>query len=656
MLSSMPRLTGREAGARLRIFRDAQELSANVSLPSALRKALESSTKLIIVLSAESLSSKWVMEELGAFLNNGRNADIIGIAVSEPSTLSDESGLIASIPIGNILDVSAPTIEGVLRRLKSRSIELKALVEGMPEKDIESFELAMRKKRTRRRLVLFASATLLGGAALYALGSARRCAEVDALVQEKLVKRNLFDVAIKIARCVVVDPKLHEIIEGYVGSEGRIIERIDARSGPKNAECQRSRDSILGNISLLRGDIDAAIEHYAKTCSSWKSKVNISSLGDVIDATSDILSLGDLEALVSRHDDSVSTYDEAIELNSKFLDRRNDPGLFGKARLKTIDALAALGLVNFAQSGDISIQIIKKNIASARLKKANVLLSAGQCGNALREYSECIGVYSSIKSGQPEYPKIEAYQGLCATSLQYWNLASAGAYTRTIEELLRDHPAGLSPDDESRILMSVHKAYGDIYVRMRNYNEALDEYLIAKRYADALACRDDVDWLVHSDWISLESSCAKVLMRSGRRDEAIRGWGGIIKSEKEILDRNGPMDSSTMQPYRGFFNESRSSLALALLFCGRYAEAVSVSGLMDDDLDAIAISIVGNVLLGDSMGLRDARMKAKCLGGGRLKELEASCQAIIRDLSCQQSNLPEIEAKNLHDLDVLSES
>lgn len=645
ILGSTTKPVGARGGVALRVFRDTQELSAQGSLPAALKSALGDSAKLVVVVSSASMSSPWVREELGSFLEAGRSADIIGLALEEPSALASCGDIIGAVPRENILDIRAPAIEGSIRRLKSRSAELKAMVTGSPLAAVEAAERKDGERARRRILLAVIGCALLCGLAVFGLGRMKECAETDALIQEKLVKRNLFDIAERVNDGALLAPELQKTIEGYIGSEKSLLEESGKGKGPADAAAGRDRDSILGNISYLSGDIGSAIDHYGRSVASWESEGAPRSLGDLISATNDLISLGNLESELARYDDAISHYDRAIELNGKFLDRRNAPGFWAGVRLKAIDALAALRIVDYAQSSSLAPQIILKNIAAARQRKAKALLASSRLEESIKEYNACIGAYGLNAPPQPSTPTIEACEGLSKAHFLLWNLDASTMYAQRVASILRDGDSRVAPEEESLVLLEIHAIFGDIAARKGNYQEALAEYGIAKGFSEKLGPRRRSDWRAHQDWMGLNQSLACVLAKAGQPSEAGSCRKAIIDEERAILRRIEGVGLAKNESIRRKAIESRNALALALLFDGQYSAASDASAQAPGDMLALSISIVGSLCSGDSERSRWAIAEARSFDGKRAAELRASCRGIIRELSYERSDLPAIEAR-----------
>jgi len=76
-----------DAATRLRpVFRDREELSTSANLSDSIRDALAESEYLIVVCSSQSKQSLWVNEEIGAFIDLGRERNILCFAIEEIST------------------------------------------------------------------------------------------------------------------------------------------------------------------------------------------------------------------------------------------------------------------------------------------------------------------------------------------------------------------------------------------------------------------------------------------------------------------------------------------------------------------------------------------------------------------------------------------
>ncbi len=161
-----PRLRGRETpfgplGKRLPpVFRDRDELASGADLAAAVRQGLEDSAFLIVICSPNGARSRWVNEEIRAFIAMGRRDRIRLIIVSgEPMSADPEvSALPPAILEGADGEPLAADARPGQDGKQGAKLKLLAGLLGVPYDELRQREAA----RRQRRLAIIAGASSIG--------------------------------------------------------------------------------------------------------------------------------------------------------------------------------------------------------------------------------------------------------------------------------------------------------------------------------------------------------------------------------------------------------------------------------------------------------------------------------------------------------------
>lgn len=173
-----PRNLGKEYKRRIeRIFRDQAELLTSGDLDNALKRALQASRFLIVVLSRELKESKWCMEEIRSFkeANGGKIDRILPILVdgdpdeSIPDILRHETRKIVhgdgteemvEVEVEPLCcDVRADSTNGALKKLKTEFLRLAAPILEVGYDDL--YQRHMRAKRRKATIITTSTIAIL---------------------------------------------------------------------------------------------------------------------------------------------------------------------------------------------------------------------------------------------------------------------------------------------------------------------------------------------------------------------------------------------------------------------------------------------------------------------------------------------------------------
>lgn len=141
------------------IFLDNEELSTSSDLSKELYEALEKSNVLILLCSPESISSKWVNEEVRYFCELGREERVIAVLTPQACSLAEQSACFPTLLLREPLAVSIPSD----RNKKAALLKIVAGLLGINFETIKKRHTAYlrRKRLTQASLLCLAGAAIL---------------------------------------------------------------------------------------------------------------------------------------------------------------------------------------------------------------------------------------------------------------------------------------------------------------------------------------------------------------------------------------------------------------------------------------------------------------------------------------------------------------
>src|SRR5206468_12010332 len=131
------------------VFRDRDELATSSDLAASVREALAESATLVVVCSPNSASSKWVDEEIKAFIAAGREQSIRLIIVGGEPHSPDPA--CECLPPSLIRDGAPEPLAADVRKAgdgkEPAKLKLLAGILGVPYDELRQREAARRQKR-----------------------------------------------------------------------------------------------------------------------------------------------------------------------------------------------------------------------------------------------------------------------------------------------------------------------------------------------------------------------------------------------------------------------------------------------------------------------------------------------------------------------------
>ncbi|MCW3798457.1 tetratricopeptide repeat protein [Sphingomonas sp. BN140010] len=188
------RLRGRaapwgELGPRLPpVFRDRDELAASADLDAAVRRALAESTTLVVICSPHAARSRWVDQEVRAFIDSGRRDRIRLVVVDgQPHAADPEQ---ECLPPALRDGGPEPLAADVRKTADGRSGAILKLIAGII--DVPFDELRQREvARRQQRLLVLASAASIGFLIMAGLTVIALMSRAEALRQRTLAEQRM---------------------------------------------------------------------------------------------------------------------------------------------------------------------------------------------------------------------------------------------------------------------------------------------------------------------------------------------------------------------------------------------------------------------------------------------------------------------------------
>ena len=188
-----PRLRGRDSpfgplGKRLPpVFRDRDELASGADLAAAVRQGLEDAAFLVVVCSPNGARSRWVNEEIRAFIAMGRR-DRIRLIIVGGEPMSDDPE-VAALPPAILEGAESEPLAADARPgqdgKQGAKLKLLAGILGVPYDELRQREAA----RRQQRLAIIAAASTVGFVVTTGLAIAAVIARTQAEEARKLAEQ-----------------------------------------------------------------------------------------------------------------------------------------------------------------------------------------------------------------------------------------------------------------------------------------------------------------------------------------------------------------------------------------------------------------------------------------------------------------------------------
>ena len=176
-----------EIGARLPpVFRDREELASSADLAASVQAALAEAATLIVVCSPNSAQSKWVDQEVRAFIDSGRRDRVLCVIVDgEPHSGDPATECLPPVLLAG--DGPEPLAADARKHGDGRDLAKLKLLAGIltvPFDDLRRREA----HRRQRRLALIAGASLFGMVVTSGLAIAAYLARAEAIEQRDIAR------------------------------------------------------------------------------------------------------------------------------------------------------------------------------------------------------------------------------------------------------------------------------------------------------------------------------------------------------------------------------------------------------------------------------------------------------------------------------------
>lgn len=478
---------GADSGGQRRlrpVFRDRDELATSSDLGSSIREALRSSEYLVVVCSPNAARSRWVNEEIRAFIELGRADRILCFAIdrledSLPPALADLEPLAAD---------PRPEADG------RRGAKLK-LIAGLL--NVRYDELARRdNSRRHRRLAATAVAALAGmlltsGLALYAniqrqeaIEQRARAAQ-EAATLERVVDfmTGVFDAGnpeIAMGR----DPRASELLRTGVES---IDESLDEDPAVKARLLK-----TLGQVHWRRNEIETAKELIRRALDIRQS----------LEETSGDDYLGDIMLLALLHHES-GAFEEAERLYEDAL--AGKIALHGEEHRDVLIALANLGTLyddtgRYEEALKVARDVLERKrrlLGETDSSTLTSVLNLGSLLGSMRRYDEALEVFEDARE-------------------------------RVVAEMGEDHPITLSIDENRAVALS--------YLGRNDEQETLR--------LDVLGRKTRVYGDEHIETLLSRRNLALLYAETERLPQAVELLGGVVAIARRKF---GEQDAETLR-------------------------------------------------------------------------------------------------------------
>ncbi|WP_426162743.1 tetratricopeptide repeat protein [Sandarakinorhabdus sp. DWP1-3-1] len=454
------------------VFQDRAELAASSNLAESVRAALVDSASLIVVCSPDGARSKWVNEEIRAFVALGRRDRIQCLIIGgEPnaSTLPGADPALECLPPALFEDGGAEPLASDIRPGKdgraAARLKLLAGIMGVGYDELRQREAS----RRQRQLAIVAGASAIGFVVMAGLAVSAVLARNEAVLQRDIARQK----TITAERTVEFVQSLFEVSDpseakGAQVSALAILEKGAARIAGSlgnepsvKAELMTTLSKVyLGLGSLRKGD--------AIIRDSLRLKVD-----DPGVAARQLLALGDSETRQGEYATAAKTFTRALALASD--SRRGNPALIapilvgrGEARSAVDDTRGAEADIRRALAVDRA-GFGDRHPAVARDLEALGLnaLAEDRLGDAKALFERALAIRIPLQG--LAHPRVsEDYNELGSIAyLQRDSAAAEALWTRALksDELVLgpDHPdVAISINNVARVMLE-RRGFAEAY-------------------------------------------------------------------------------------------------------------------------------------------------------------------------------------------------
>lgn len=241
------------------VFRDREELSASDDLGAAIRQALADAEMLIVLCSPNAVQSRWVNEEIRAFVALGRRDRIRCLIVDGEPHAADPARecLPPALFEGSSSEPLAADIRKGQDPRSSAKLKLIAGILDLPYDELRQREAA----RQRQRLMLIASASTIGFVAMAGLAVSAVLSRNEAVAQRKLAD----DRAVTAERTVEFVKSMFEVSDPSEARGQTITAREVLDQGASRITTSLKEEPLVqAELGITLGEVYGSLGLYKK--------------------------------------------------------------------------------------------------------------------------------------------------------------------------------------------------------------------------------------------------------------------------------------------------------------------------------------------------------------------------------------------------------
>jgi tetratricopeptide (TPR) repeat protein len=649
-----------------RVYKDEEASNASGDLNESIRLALKESKTLIVIISSQTFQSKWIPQEIKIFLELKDSGRIIFLLTEGewPGALPDTLQCAADKPSPDNPDITGAPGEGWLQRvtvldirgknlldnlkqLKRQHLQLMAKILDCPAESIDYADVVLRKKKDRRLKTMIIGSSLAFLASIFLLNIIIENIRDEVLIQQRISKKSFFELAGDLVDNSFRIPRVTREMEAVFSKDiQRLSEHCRALQNQKSqaARDDRAADyALLGNLYLLCGDLPRAIEFHERSLDTGGLlKQKKLSYGQVIEATSALLILGDLRMKQGDYDRAVSEYEKIGQLTADYRNQDQDQGFIERIPSYLKNFLIGLHILEYNQSAKIVDLTLNQNSLVTYQRIGEGLYCGGRFSEALNAYSRCFEMLYKMpgakeKTVQSQLQLASIYNRIGNIHYQLWNLGIALNCHLNSQKMLKDIFVK-APRHQTAIyhLMLTDQNIGDVYLKMGDLKGAVAYYEESIRDAQKIMTGLKGKTKTYRGIIDGYAGLANARLQTGEMGKGAAIYRDIIGMEQDLLQKLAGLPDENFGPKSLETGKAYHSMAYCYLMLhdsGKAVEAAKQALKADSHLDtALSTLAFGAILQGNVPEAKRLLSNANSWEKGRFENLKRYCLLTAHNL------------------------
>lgn len=664
-----------------RVFKDTEELSTTTNLQKKICEKVRQSKTFILVCSNETHHSEWVKLEIKTFLETGRIDRIIvlltegdihndllklfkqyGVEVKpDYYSYKDDDNPEQYISKIEVIEINGNSEMESIIKLKSQRAKIIAKIIGCDQNIITNLdEHISRRKNFIIKLSMLVGAIVLMGS-LFMLNTIEESKKDELIIQKRVSKKVLYEIANDININAWEVPEIENEIRNSFKAD-----ILDINKRNIKLEVSESSDSIksdiatnyvlLSDLYLLSGNLDAATELYQNAVDNLKiMNKSFIEYGELIDATSDYITLGDLQCRQKKYEDAIKSYEKVLVLNKRYKKCRKESKI-ASFSYKVKDILVFFGICQYVNSSRMKDLVLKQNDALIYQKIGDAYYDTQKYPNAINAYYESCNILDSISISETEesrLAKINLYNKIGNSNYLEWNIKTAIDWyvcsMQMLDQLLSEYKG-------SRMValnkMMTHKFMGDAISVTGDSENALKQYIAAHEVCKKFGILDAVetDFKMYNDTTLIYNELANRYLMAKDIKKSLEYYKEFMVMEKEKYDKlnNSYYKTIDKEQKELYLSDIKSSMSLCNLMLNKPEIAITdakdaISSNPNND-NAIANLAFALCIQGQTTELKGIFEEVETWTDSRAEKFYTYCTYTLRNLQSLNVSINKLKS------------